>query len=98
SGLWKSTDGGIVWTRIYRGLPVGDWGRTGIAISRSKPDVIIVTIENQGSGGTYRSEDSGVTWKLASRTNPRPMYFSKVYIDPTTDQNVWLLGVQPSKS
>jgi hypothetical protein len=26
------------------------------------------------------------------------MYYSKPYIDPDTDQRIWLMGVQPSKS
>ena len=98
SALWKSLDGGVTWTRIENGIPAGDKGRIGISVSRSMPNVVIATIEHQTAGGTYRSEDAGASWKLASRTNPRPMYFSKPFIDPTNDKNVWLLGVQPSRS
>lgn len=98
SALWKSTDGGATWKKIEAGIPAGDKGRIGIAISRSTPNVVIATIEHASGTGTYRSDDAGATWRLASRTNPRPMYFSKPIIDPTTDKNIWLLGVQPSKS
>ncbi len=98
SALWKSVDGGLTWSKAENGIPAGDKGRIGIAVSRSTPNVVIATIEHQTGGGTYRSEDAGANWKLASRTNPRPMYFSKPIIDPTNDKNVWLLGVQPSKS
>lgn len=98
SALWKSLDGGANWTKLENGIPAGDKGRIGIAIARSNPNVLIATVEHPTAGGTYRSEDAGATWRLASRTNPRPMYYSKPYIDPTTDKRVWLLGVQPSKS
>ena len=98
SALHKSTDGGATWRKIESGLPTGDKGRIGIAIARSNPNVVIATVEHQSAGGTYRSEDAGATWKLASRTNPRPMYYSAPFIDPSTDKRVWLLGVQPAKS
>jgi hypothetical protein len=35
---------------------------------------------------------------MVSRNNPRPMYFSKPFIDPTTDKRVWELGVTVYKS
>ena len=98
SALHKSTDGGVTWNKLESGLPAGDKGRIGIAVARSNPNVIIATIEHQPAGGTYRSEDAGATWRLAARTNPRPMYYSKPFIDPTTDKRIWLLGVQPAKS
>jgi photosystem II stability/assembly factor-like uncharacterized protein len=98
SGVWKSVDGGGTWRRIEVGLPDGDKGRIGLAIAASKPDVLVATIEHPTAGGTYRTEDAGATWRRMSATNPRPMYYSKPVIDPTTDQRVWMMGVQPSKS
>ncbi len=98
SGIWKSTDGGTTWAKIETGIPAGDKGRIGLAIAMSKPDVLIATVESLQQGGTFRSEDAGATWKRMSGTNPRPMYFSHPTIDPTNDQRVWMMGVQPSKS
>jgi photosystem II stability/assembly factor-like uncharacterized protein len=98
SGIWKSTDGGTTWARIETGMPVGDKGRIGLAIAISKPDVLIATVEHQQQSGTYRSNDAGATWTRMSGTNPRPMYFSHPTIDPTNEQRVWMMGVQPSKS
>ena len=98
SAIYKSTDGGTRWTRLDQGIPTGDKGRIGLAIAASKPDVLIATIEHPTAGGTYRTEDAGATWRRMSPMNPRPMYYSKPTIDPTTDQRVWMMGVQPAKS
>lgn len=98
SGIFKSTDGGTTWARIEQGIPAGDKGRIGLSLALSKPDVLIATVEHATQSGTYRTEDAGATWTRMSGTNPRPMYFSHPTIDPTNDQRVWMMGVQPSKS
>ena len=100
SAIWKSTDAGAHFTKLENGIPAGDKGRIALAISQSNPDVLIALIEgaNAGVTGTYRSDDAGATWRLASRNNPRPMYFSKPFIDPSTDKRIWELGVTPYKS
>ena len=43
--------------------------------------------------GLYRSDDSGASWRKVNNANPRPMYFSKVRIDPTDPDVVYLGGV-----
>ena len=43
--------------------------------------------------GLYRSDDSGATWRKVNNANPRPMYFSKVRIDPNDPDVVYLGGV-----
>jgi len=48
--------------------------------------------------GTYRSEDGGATWTRVNSLNPRPMYYSEIFIDPTTDQRVYVLGTTAYKS
>ena len=48
-------------------------------------------IEN-AEGGIFRSEDKGETWKKMSDTNPRPMYYSQIRVDPLNDQRIWVLG------
>ena len=47
----------------------------------------------QSATGLYRSDDSGATWKKVNSANPRPMYFSKVRIDPNDPEVVYLGGV-----
>src|SRR5438034_806322 len=47
SALWKTIDAGKTWKRLDgNGLPpYGQWGRTGIAISRSNPNVVYAMLE-----------------------------------------------------
>jgi photosystem II stability/assembly factor-like uncharacterized protein len=92
SAIYKTTDAGATWTKLENGIPAGDKGRIGLAIAHSKPNVLIATIEHATASGTYRTEDAGATWKQMSRTNPRPMYYSKPTIDPNNDMTVWLPG------
>ena len=46
-----------------------------------------------GGTGLWRSDDGGTTWRQVSNTNPRPMYFSKVRIDPNSPDIVYMGGV-----
>lgn len=46
SGIFKSMDGGETWTELTDGLPEGEKGRIGIAISRSNPDVLMAVVEH----------------------------------------------------
>ena len=47
----------------------------------------------QGATGVYRSMDGGATWTKMSSTNPRPMYFSNLRIDPVNPDRVYMGGV-----
>ena len=98
SAIYKSIDGGASWMKLERGIPAGDKGRIGLAIARSSPNVLIATIEHATESGTYRTDDGGATWRRVSRVNPRPMYYSAPFVDPTTDKRVWLLGTNIVKS
>jgi photosystem II stability/assembly factor-like uncharacterized protein len=98
SAIYKTTDAGATWKKLENGIPTGDKGRIGLAIARSKPDVLVATIEHPTAGGTYRTEDAGATWKRMSNVNPRPMYYSKPTIDPNNDKRVWLPNVYIIKS
>ena len=91
SGLYKTTDAGATWNKLMNGLPQGNTGRIGIDVYRANPNIVYALVEHE-KGGTFRSEDRGATWKQVSNTNPRPMYYSKIRIDPTSDQRLWVLG------
>lgn len=95
SGLWKSTDGGQTWNRLEAGLPSGDLGRIGVAVSESDPRVVMAIIEAEDDqSGVYRSEDRGVSWERVNEQNIRPMYYSHIFIDPNNDQRVYTLATR----
>jgi Sortilin, neurotensin receptor 3, len=93
SGLYKTIDGGANWKRVKGGLPeTGETGRIGIDIYRKDPNIVYVLYEH-AKGGVFRSEDKGESWTHMADTNPRPMYFSQIRIDPNNDQRIWMAGV-----
>ena len=51
SGLQRSTDGGKTWRKITTGIPTGQLGRIGLAVSPVNPDIVYATIEAETSGG-----------------------------------------------
>jgi photosystem II stability/assembly factor-like uncharacterized protein len=93
SGLYKTTDGGATWTKLKGGLPeTGDTGRIAVDIYRRNPNVVYALVEND-KGGVFRSQDKGETWTRMSDTDPRPMYFSQIRVDPNNDQRIWMGGL-----
>jgi photosystem II stability/assembly factor-like uncharacterized protein len=94
SAMWKSSDAGRTWTKLTEGVPAGPLGRIGIDVYRSNPNIVYARIEHQRESGTYRSDDAGLSWRKMSDTNPRPMYFSQIRIDPNNDLRIYVLGVQ----
>ncbi len=106
SGLYRTLDGGDTWTELTEGLPDGDKGRVGVDVFRGDGNIVYALIEAQprtpgqgfgGGGGPsrsglFRSLDRGNTWEKMSDTNPRPMYYSHVRIDPTNVDRIYVLG------
>ena len=45
-GIFKTTDAGKSWVELTQGLPKGDLGRIGLAISRSNPKVLMAVVEH----------------------------------------------------
>ena len=43
-------------------------------------------------GGVFRSLDSGETWQHMTGLNPRPMYYSRIYVDPKDVNRVYIMG------
>ena len=48
--------------------------------------------------GVWRSDDKGRTWRHVSNENNRPMYYSKIRVDPRNPETVYVGGLNLSKS
>ena len=54
TAIYKSTDGGEIWSKLSIGLPTSNMGKIGLAISPQKPDVIYAAIElDRRKGGVF---------------------------------------------
>jgi photosystem II stability/assembly factor-like uncharacterized protein len=110
SGIYRTLDGGTTWTELTNGLPEGDKGRIGLDVYRHDGNMVYAVIEAdkrdptrgfsfgepQGprKSGVFRSTDRGDTWERMSNTNPRPMYYSQIRIDPSNPDRIYVLGTQ----
>ncbi len=91
SALHKSTDGGATWRKLAGGLPSGDVGRIGLAISPADPDVVYAMVEAAlDGGGFYRSTDRGETWKKVNDyVSGSPQYYQELIADPHDADRVY---------
>ena len=95
SGIHKSTDGGKTWREINNGLPGGDRGRIGLAISPIDPDVLYAIVEaTDDKGGFFRSSDRGENWnKMSDYSSGSPQYYQEIYADPHQFDRVFSMDV-----
>lgn len=96
SGLYITWDGGQNWKKLSKaaGLPEGEWGRIGLAISRSEPKRIYALIESS-KNALYRSDDGGFKWEMVNDdpewVSNRPFYFQDIAVDPKNENRVYLI-------
>jgi len=46
SAIYKTSDAGKNWTKLSNGLPGGELGRIGLAVSQNHPDIVYAVVEN----------------------------------------------------
>jgi photosystem II stability/assembly factor-like uncharacterized protein len=103
-GIFRSDDAGGSWKKLTSGLPPRT-GRIGLAVFAKDPRILYAVVESDSggagagisdnyskSGGLFRSDDRGDTWKRVSPINFRPFYFSRVAVDPENADRVYLPG------
>ncbi len=97
SGIFKSTDGGESWRKVETGLPRGDMGKIGLAVTPAEPDLVYATIEaGGGEQGFYRSEDRGESWErrnsyVSGGTGPH--YYQEIVASPDNPELVYQMDV-----
>ena len=90
SAIYKSTDAGANWSKLAGGLPTGDVGRIGLAISPLNTDVVYAIVEGAEDGkGFYKSSDRGASWEKRSTWNTAGNYYQEIICDPTNIDKVY---------
>ena len=92
SAFYKSTDAGASWDKVTSGLPSGDMGGMGIAISPVDHNVIYLIIEAEGSqGGFFRSTDRGASFEKMGSYSSSGQYYNTIVADPVDVDKVYSL-------
>jgi photosystem II stability/assembly factor-like uncharacterized protein len=92
SGIHVSYDGGETWKRSTDkdGLPEGELGRIGLAISPANSDIIYALVEAKDNA-LYKSTDGGKKWqKMAEKgIGNRPFYYGEIHADPKDEKRLY---------
>lgn len=94
SGMYVTFDGGATWEKRTEkeGLPAGELGRMGLAISPSNPKIVYALIESKKTA-FYRSDDGGFKWAKITDQNigNRPFYYADIFADPLNENRIYTL-------
>jgi photosystem II stability/assembly factor-like uncharacterized protein len=97
SGIYKSTDNGDTWRKIERGLPGGDMGKIGLAVTAADPNRVYATIEAQeDERGLYFSSDKGESWERRSSYisgGTGPHYYQEIEASPVDPDLLYQMDV-----
>jgi hypothetical protein len=77
-GVWKSSDYGNSWTRIYKMIPGSPIGAP-IAVAGTTPATLWIN-SGKGDGSVYKSTDGGSTFTLMGGGQIRDLY--SIQVDP----------------
>ena len=109
SGLFRSTDGGVTWTRLTEhGLPAAPVGKISPQVARSNSSRVYALIEtgdgmptNHGqltqNGSLWRSEDGGENWRMVSadrRLRGRTHYYTRFAVAPDNENEAYFLSAE----
>lgn len=97
SGIYKSTDNGDTWRQVKTGLPSGDMGKIGLAVTAANPNLVFATIEaDEKNRGFYRSTDKGESWEkrnsyISGGTGPH--YYQEIEASQTNPDLIYQMDV-----
>ena len=92
TALYKTENGGKDWNKLENGLPAGDMGRIGIAVSPANPDVVYAIIKATDGGGFYRSSNRGASFSKMSDYSTSGNYYQEIICDPYDEDKVFSMN------
>ena len=106
AGIYKTSNGGMNWTKLSGGLPMGNYSRISLAMSFQNPNLLYACYTDSIIAflGMYKSTDAGSTWNqivTSGLTDPFRdfgWYFGKLAVNPANDNELLLGGVDLHKS
>jgi photosystem II stability/assembly factor-like uncharacterized protein len=103
SGMYKSTDGGVTWNKIQKGLPK-ELGKMSVEVCRSNSDKVYALIESDSEkelGGLFVSNNAGDSWSRVTndhRLLQRAWYYIELFTDPNNENTVYVLSAPALRS
>ena len=92
SNIYKSIDGGKTWVESNAGLPKGEMGRIGIAVSPVDENYVYAIVEGKNEkGGFFQSTNKGVNWTKMSGYNTSGNYYEEIICDLTNRDKIFAM-------
>ena len=101
-GIYRSTDGGLNWTRVLYKNP--NTGGCDIALDPSNPDIVYACLwqirqgpwedRNQydgTDGGLFKSTDGGNTWRQLTNGLPKDLVQTHIAIAPSDPRRIYVI-------
>lgn len=112
SGIFKSTDGGVTWTRLEgHGLPDSPIGRIAVRVAPSDSNRVYAEIETGDGvpmdgkptqrGQLWQSDDGGANWQVVSydrQLRGRTHYYTREEVSPDNENEVYFFSAAFSRT
>ncbi len=99
SQIYRTTDGGTIWTLLTNGLQTSNGRRTQLAISPDNPSILYASVATTSGSlnGLYRTSDGGNNWTLQNNSmnylGSQGWYDNAVVVVPGNPDHVLVGGI-----
>lgn len=102
SGVYRSENGGLNFSRISNGIPIDYTGRTKISGDPMHPDTIYAYVADAGKGlGLFRTTNTGINWQEINATNVpqyQGWYSHALAVNPNNSEELYVGGIDLYRS